>query len=161
MMSIANTNMPRSERIIREILERLAKGEYAQGWFFSIGRAERVLTLDALSRGILLANGHVYLSDTQIQHATRDSKRAAGIMVPEDELATFPQRLSQMELWYDIGHRNYVYLDRSNRSKYIVDTSRLIKLRGKKTRRALVITMQKMRNVNLFGTDRKYMKVRD
>ena len=32
-----------------------------------------------------------------------------------------------MELWFDNGHLDYIYLDRKSKSKYIIDTNRRIK----------------------------------
>lgn len=119
--------MPRSEQKIRTILLRLAEGGYVCGEYFSIGPVESLLVRDAELRGIIVAKGHLYFSDTQVQHALRDAKRMAGIAVSCEELATFPQRLRRMELWFDNGHLDYIYLDRKSKSKYIIDTNRRIK----------------------------------
>ena len=149
----------RAERKIRAIVERLKNGGYATGQFFSIGAIENRLLNDAKTRDIEVAKGHLYIDDKQVQHALRDAHIRDGVDVPIDDFVTFPDRLSIMELWYDTRKNNYVYLDRQNKCKYIVDTNRKIRINRRITKHAVVITAQRLHSVKLFGTDSTYEKI--
>ena len=160
MSEVGNIMQPsRAERKIRSIVDKLRSGGHTRGEFFSIGNVEKRLRSDALSRGIEIAPGQLYMNDKQVQHALRDVHVRDGIDIPIEEFVTFPNRLFGMELWYDKNKHNYIYLDRENKSKYIVDTNRSIKVNRRSTRHAVVITARKLRSASLFGTDSSYEKI--
>lgn len=121
----------RAREKIMAVLSDIKRQGFSRVSPFKIGGVEKRMREYAERNGIELGSKDVYMSSKAIAHATRDTKRAKGLAVPDEELAAFPGKRKKMDLYYDSTTKNFTYTDGT--AKYIVHPNyRLTLPNGKK-----------------------------
>lgn len=123
---------------------------------FKIGSVEKRMSDFAKSNGIDLGSRDVYMSSSAIAHATRDSKRAKGLSVPDEDLTAFPSRRKKMDLYYDTRTGNFTYTN--GKSKYVVHPNYEIKIPGGRRKLVNFITASRIESKQEFIMS-KYTKI--
>lgn len=124
---------------------------------FKIGSVEKRMADFARRNGIELGSRDVYMSSSAIAHATRDSKRAKGLSVPDEDLTAFPSRRKKMDLYYDTRTGNFTYTN--GKSKYVVHPNYEIKMPGGRRKLVNFITASRINDATEFGLP-EYRKVK-
>lgn len=124
---------------------------------FKIGSVEKRMSDFAKSNGIELGSRDVYMSSSAIAHATRDSKRAKGLSVSDEDLTAFPGRRRKMDLYHDTRTGNFTYTD--GKTKYVVHPNYEIKMPGGKRKLVNFITASKVIDKYEFRME-EYKKIR-
>ena len=112
--------------------------------------------------GITLASDEIVMSVKQITHSLRPTKEAAGKSIGGDDLAEFPTRRADMELYHDNTNDNFVYFDRSRNEKFIIhpNYSMKIKLGKKKVTQRMVNYITASRTNEQEFNLAKYIKIK-
>ena len=142
---------------ILTVLSDIKKQGYSRIPPFEIGSVEKRMSTFARDNGIKLASRDVYMSASAIAHATRDSKRAKGLVVSDKDLADFPRRRRKMDLYYDTRTGNFTYTD--GKTKYIMHPSYETKMSRRETKLVYFITASKVNDKNEFRME-EYKRIR-
>ena len=119
---------------------------------FKIGSVEKRMSDFAGLNGIKLGSKDVYMSSSAIAHATRDSKQAKGLTVSDADLASFPSKRKNMDLYYDTDVKTFLYVGAGN--KYAIHPNYEIKLAGGKKKIVNFVTAQKLSDKEMFNGKR-------
>lgn len=142
---------------ILTVLSDIKRQGYSRIPPFKIGSVEKRMSTFAERNDIKLASRDVYMSASAIAHATRNSKRAKGLVVSDKDLAAFPSRRKKMDLYYDTRTGNFTYTD--GKTKYIMHPSYETKIARGKTKLVYFITASKIESEQEFLMG-KYIKIR-
>ena len=142
---------------ILTVLSDIKQQGYSRLPPFKIGSVEKRMSTFAERNDIKLASRDVYMSASAIAHATRDSKRAKGLVVSDKDLAAFPSRRKKMDLYYDTRTGNFTYTD--GKTKYIMHPSYETKIARGKTKLVYFITASKVIDKNEFRM-KEYKRIR-
>ncbi len=142
---------------IRSVLEDIRKQGFSRAKPFSVGKVEKRMERFAERNGITLAKGGLYMTPSALAHATRDSKKAKGLTVSNNELESFPKRRRGMKLFYDTTTGNFTYMD--GKAKYIVHPNYSVKMDDGKKKIINFITASKIANTQEFIMD-KYKEIK-
>ena len=116
---------------IRSIFRSLRRDGISKALPFSVGHVEKRMRDFANANGIAIANGDLYMSVKGITHARRPSKIRDGLAVSESDMAEFPKKRSQMDLFHD--GTSFIYTDYKN--KFIIHPNYELKIDGKKKKK--------------------------
>ena len=83
---------------ISDVIAQLDDGKRLSTVPFTVGDVESRMKSFADANGIELASDQLSMSPKQIQHALRDTKADVGKTITEDEMKSFPSRMSSMDL---------------------------------------------------------------
>ncbi len=123
---------------------------------FKIGSVEKRMADFARRNGIEFGSRDVYMSPSAIAHATRESKRAKGLSVSDEDLTAFPGRRRKMDLYHDTRTGNFTYTD--GKTKYVVHPNYEIKMPGGKRKLVNFITASRIESKQEFIMS-KYTKI--
>ena len=101
-----------------------------------IASVEKRIQDYANEKGIEIAGDKIILTRDAVGHTLRPEKQKAEIAITQDELVSFPQRMSSMSVYYDNGKRNFIYFD--GNAKYVIDPNKT-KGKGKKKKNRCVL----------------------
>lgn len=129
-----------SERI-GKVLDDIEKQGFSRRVPFTIGKVEDRMRDYAKKHKIDLSSRSVYMTSSQIAHATRGTKKTAGKVVSRSDLMGFPRNMSGMKLYYDSKKKNFVYSD--GRNKFIIHPNYKLKIRRNLTSKVNFVTASK------------------
>lgn len=142
---------------IRAVIDDIRMNGHSRAAPVYAGKAVERMQRYAAAKGIELGSADLMLSPRQIAHALRDSKRAKGLAVSPEELATFPQRRASMQLYHDRRNNSFVYVDKH--AKYIFRGGYSVKSHGNERRAVHFITAQRLATGECF-TGKNYEKIK-
>ncbi|MCM1333029.1 MAG: hypothetical protein NC248_10525 [Bacteroides sp.] len=123
---------------IMSVIEDIQKNGFSKQSPFTVGKVETALKEYAAQHGIEIGNGQLYMSPKQIAHTLRDLHADKGIDISPQQLASFPARRSNMNLYHDSNGDKFIYFDGS--VKYVVHPNYNLKLPSGKQRVVNFIT---------------------
>jgi len=138
---------------IRVVIDEISINGYSMISPFVIGLLDDSVINFVSMNNIAYASSFIYMTPQQISHTLRDSKRNSKFSVSEVDLIDFPQRLPDMDIYYDTVKGNIIYTDYVN--KYIVVLNYKMKLNGMKTEKVNYITACKVASTSEFGMKEK------
>ncbi|CDA95962.1 unknown [Prevotella sp. CAG:1320] len=141
---------------ILSVLSDIRKQGFSRVPPFKIGGVEKRMSEFAVGNGIELGSRDMYMSSRAIAHATRDSKRAKGLAVPDADLADFPSRRKKMSLYYDSDKGNFTYTD--GKAKYVIHPNYRLTMPGGKKKVVNFITASRTDGKEF--NQRNYTKIR-
>ncbi|MCD8388127.1 MAG: hypothetical protein LUD17_14775 [Bacteroidales bacterium] len=124
---------------------------------FKIGNVEKVMIDFCRKNNIELAGQDLMMSPFQIQHALRDSKAKDGKTVSHQDLIDFPIKYKKMELYFEKKDRGFIYVDRSNNTKFYVNPNKKIKKNGK---HVIIVTGSKFDSKTNFDDPNEFIRIK-
>lgn len=143
-----------AEQKILAVFDSIKRRGYSTARPFSVGHVERRMRDFAKANNIEIAEGDMYMSVKGLTHARRGTKIRDGIDVSEKDLAEFPSKRNQMDLFYD-GSK-FIYTDYKN--KFIIHPNYTLRMESGKIKKVNFITAGKVKDVKDFNNTR-YIKV--
>lgn len=139
---------------IRGVFDDIRKQGYSRIKPFSVGQVEKRMRDYAKRESVEIAGGGLYMSSNSMAHAMRDSKKRDGVAITEDELAAFPAKRKNMDLYYDKKANLFIYLDEPNMAKYVIHPAYTLQIDRKNQKRVNFITASRMSSIENFKRDR-------
>ena len=146
----------KAKELISHVEEtRIARKEAAK--IYSFTNSE----VDALKRyGVELESTDVFISDDNILHALRSSKKSLGKAVSINELKKFIDNISTCDMFFDEEKRNIVFVTNQNdkTQKFVIEPNYRLKANGKKNITNAFVTAGLIKEHNM--KEIKYKKIR-
>jgi len=111
----------------------------------------------AQTNGIELASSSLYMSEDQLLHSIRTTKKQAGKVVSDKDIANFPANRYKMNLYWDNIKGTFLYQHGLN--AFTVHPNKEIEYGDGKTRHVIMITATRMRGVPNYAPKR-YIKIK-
>lgn len=132
-----DTSQPISQQI-NDLINAALSGSPNRTTEIEIASVEKRIQDFAAANGIDIAGDKIILTRDAVGHTLRQEKQKDGIAITQEELATFPQRMSSMAVYYDNSKRNFIYFD--GNAKYIIEPNKT-KGKGKKKKQVCFILL--------------------
>lgn len=117
---------------IKKLIDNL-KTNYPNGTVIKIGRLPDEAIAFINNQKIKLNTEAIFISDHQIRHALRDSKKKKGKSVTEDDLANLPLLLETCDVYWDSLFNNIMLIEHNKGlNKYIIQLNYTLKIAGRK-----------------------------
>lgn len=126
------------KRVIEKVYQDILLYGFTKRPAFHIGRVEPRMRIFSRLKMIHLETTRIYMNNATLSHARRRSKIDSGHDVPIQEIAVFPQKRREMDLYYDNKLHTFLYV--GEKAKFVINPKGKIKLQDGRTHAVIFIT---------------------